>query len=167
MTKSLRIYLLLPLALLLQACGGGSGEPAENASTDAGTPAAESGGAPAGLPRSSAPAGAELYFVDLVDGSTVTSPFTVRFGLDGMEVVPAGTEAPQSGHHHILIDTDLPPLDQPIPADSNHVHFGDGSTATELDLEPGQHTLQLLLGDHLHIPHRPPVYSEQITITVE
>ena len=72
-----------------------------------------------------------------------------------------------SGHHHLLIDTDLPDPGLPIPKDDNHVHFGDGSTETEITLEPGEHTLQLMLGDHLHIPHDPPVTSEQITISVE
>jgi hypothetical protein len=72
-----------------------------------------------------------------------------------------------SGHHHVLIDAELPAMDMPIPADANHVHFGDGSSTTELTLEPGEHTLQLLFADHLHIPHDPPVYSDRITITVE
>lgn len=119
------------------------------------------------LPRSPAPATAELYIVTPADGATVSSPIHVEFGLDGMDVMPAGTEAANAGHHHLLIDTDLPELSQPIPKDENHVHFGDGSHSTDLTLEPGQHTLQLLLADHLHIPHDPPVISKQITITVE
>ena len=84
-----------------------------------------------------------------------------------MTVVPAGDDTPHSGHHHLLIDTGLPEMGLPIPADANHVHFGDGRTETEIELEPGQHTLQMLLGDHLHIPHDPPLVSEQITINVE
>ena len=84
-----------------------------------------------------------------------------------MEVVKAGVDKPDSGHHHLLIDTGLPPAGLPIPADDQHVHFGDGSTSTEIALAPGQHTLRLLLGDHRHIPHDPPVASEPITIMVE
>jgi hypothetical protein len=84
-----------------------------------------------------------------------------------MSVAPAGDSTPMSGHHHVLIDAELPAMDMPIPADANHVHFGDGSSTTELTLEPGEHTLQLLFADHLHIPHDPPVYSDRITITVE
>ncbi len=84
-----------------------------------------------------------------------------------MSVAPAGVNDEHSGHHHLLVDTGLPPLNLPVPADPNHIHFGDGSTSTELTLDPGQHSLLLLLGDHLHIPHEPPVSSQTITITVE
>lgn len=118
--------------------------------------------------RSAAPEDARIFFVNLEDGDTVSNPFTVEFGLEGMEVVPAGTDQEYSGHHHLIIDQDeLPPLDMPIPADSVHVHYGQGQTSTELTLAPGQHTLQIVLGNHLHIPHDPPVVSEKITITVE
>jgi hypothetical protein len=84
-----------------------------------------------------------------------------------MDLVPAGQQAEHSGHHHVLVDTGLPDLDLPVPADERHIHFGDGSSSTELVLEPGEHTLQLLFADHLHIPHDPPVYSEVITVMVE
>ena len=84
-----------------------------------------------------------------------------------MSVVTAGDATPQSGHHHLLVDADLPNLSLPIPATDNYIHFGDGSTSTEISLEPGTHTLRLLLGDHLHIPHDPPVVSDPITINVE
>ena len=77
------------------------------------------------------------------------------------------THFPNTGHHHIVIDAPLPPLDQPVPANENYVHFGTGATETTLNLAPGEHTLQLILGDALHIPHNPPVFSEQITIIVE
>lgn len=117
--------------------------------------------------RTPAPAGAELYFIEPVDGATVRGPVTVKFGLKGMGVAPAGIQLANTGHHHLLIDTGLPALDKPIPADANHVHFGMGQTETTVDLAPGRHTLQLLLGDHLHIPHQPPVMSQQITITVQ
>ena len=110
---------------------------------------------------------AKLYFIDLADGDTVDSPMTVRFGLSGMGVAPAGTEKEGTGHHHLIVNTDLPSLDEPIPSDENHLHFGAGQTETKLDLPRGPHTLQLLLGDHNHIPHDPPVTSEKITITVK
>ena len=113
------------------------------------------------------PQGAELYFIAPNNGDTVTGPVTVRFGLKNMGIAPAGVNVENTGHHHILIDTGLPPLDQPIPADNNHVHFGKGQTETTLNLAPGTHTLQLLLGDHVHTPHNPPVMSKQITITVK
>jgi hypothetical protein len=88
-------------------------------------------------------------------------------GLRGMGVCPAGTDKPNCGHHHLLINTDLPPLDEPIPNDKNHLHFGGGQTEARLiDLPPGTYTLQLILGDANHYPHNPPVYSEKITITV-
>jgi hypothetical protein len=120
------------------------------------------------LPRTAAPENALVYFLSPANGSTVTSPFTIRFGLRGMGVAPAGVTNPSTGHHHLLIDVaTLPPDDLPIPNDANHRHFGLGQTETELTLPPGQHTLQLVLGDALHIPHQPPVRSEKITITVQ
>jgi hypothetical protein len=91
---------------------------------------------------------------------------TVRFGLRGMGIAPAGIAMENTGHHHLLIDTALPPLDQPVPADAQHVHFGKGQTEAVVTLAPGIHRLQLLLGDHSHLPHDPPVVSEPITITV-
>lgn len=113
------------------------------------------------------PSGAEVYFISPHDGETVSSPVTVRFGLKNMGVAPAGVDAPNTGHHHLLIDTGLPPLDKPIPSDDHHKHFGKGQTETNLELAPGKHTLQLLLGDFAHTPHSPPVMSKQITITVK
>ena len=121
----------------------------------------------ANLPRSAAPKDAELYFIWPQDGATVKSPVTVRFGLRGMGVAPAGVAMENTGHHHLLIDAELPPQDMPVPADANHVHFGKGQTEAAVTLAPGRHRLQLLLGDHRHIPHDPPVASKPITITVE
>ena len=119
------------------------------------------------LPRSAAPASAEAYIQSPADGDQVSSPFIVRFGLRGMGVAPAGVSQDNTGHHHLLIDVDtLPPENLPLPATDQVVHFGAGQTETELDLPPGEHTLQLVLGDALHIPHSPPVRSERITITV-
>ena len=124
--------------------------------------------APAALPRTAAPENALTYFLSPADGATVSSPFTVRFGLRGMGVAPAGVTTPNTGHHHLLIDVEtLPPDNAPIPNDANHRHFGLGQTETQLELPPGRHTLQLVLGDSLHIPHQPPVRSEKITITVQ
>ena len=121
----------------------------------------------ADLPRSPAPKDAELYFISPQDGATVKSPVTVRFGLRGMGIAPAGVAIENTGHHHLLIDAELPPGNLPVPADANHVHFGKGQTEAAVTLAPGRHRLQLLLGDHLHIPHDPPVASNPITITVE
>jgi hypothetical protein len=123
--------------------------------------------APPAISRTPSPKGAHVYIVTPVDGAIVHSPVHVVFGLSGMGVAPAGVEHPGTGHHHLLVDTGLPPLSGPIPKDDNHLHFGNGQTETDLPLAPGKHTLQLLLGDHLHVPHDPPVFSAQITITVE
>jgi len=113
-----------------------------------------------------APAGASVYFIAPADGARLKSPVRVVFGLSGMGVAPAGTQKDKTGHHHLIIDADLPPADKPIPADDNHRHFGGGQTETLIELEPGKHTLQLLLGDWKHVPHKSAVVSEKITITV-
>jgi hypothetical protein len=112
------------------------------------------------------PPGAKAEFIDLKDGALIAPKTTIHFGLHGMGVAPAGTKKANTGHYHLLIDTDLPPLDKPIPNDENHLHFGGGQTEVELSLPPGPHTLQLLLGDADHIPHTPPVYSAKIHVTV-
>jgi hypothetical protein len=109
----------------------------------------------------------EVFFENLQDGQTVSSPINVKFGIKGMHVVPAGTDEPMSGHHHLLVDTNLPNMSEPIPADDNHIHFGGGQLETTIVLAPGKHTLQLLLGNWSHIPHKRPVKSKKITITVE
>ena len=120
------------------------------------------------LPRSPSPDGAAVYIISPADGETVTSPFTVRFGLSGMGVAPAGVEKENTGHHHLLVDVDeLPTMGLPIPTDDRHRHFGGGQTEVTLELPAGEHTLQLLLGDHIHVPHDAPVMSEKITITVQ
>jgi len=120
----------------------------------------------ADLPRSPAPKDVELYIISPADGATVASPVTVRFGLRGMGVAPAGVAMENTGHHHLLIDAAPPALNMPVPADANHVHFGKGQTEAQVTLAPGKHTLQLLLADHLHIPHDPPVMSMRVTISV-
>jgi len=119
------------------------------------------------LPRTPAPAGAAVYIISPQNGAKVTSPVTVRFGLKGMGIAPAGVVKENTGHHHLLIDTDLPPDNLPIPNDEKHRHFGAGQTEADIMLTPGQHTLQLVLGDSNHIPHQPPVVSQKITITVQ
>ena len=118
--------------------------------------------------RSEAPENAEVYFVQPSDGATVEGTFKVVFGLRNMDVAPAGVEKEGTGHHHLLIDTEVPSdLSKPLPATDHIKHFGGGQTETEITLPPGDHTLQLLLGDHAHVPHREPVVSEQITVTVK
>ena len=114
------------------------------------------------------PEGAQAYIISPANGEVVSSPVTVKFGLMGMGVAPAGTDKAKTGHHHLLINLDkLPALDKPVPSDAQHKHFGGGQTQTTLELAPGKHTLQLILGDKAHIPHNPPVISEKITITVK
>src|SRR3982751_3502755 len=115
-----------------------------------------------------APAGAKLYFINVKDGDAVSSPFLVQFGLSGMGVAPLGVEKPNTGHHHLLIDTTMTAeqMKEPIAVDDTHKHFGGGQTEARVTLPEGKHTLQLMLGDWSHIPHEPPVMSEPITITV-
>ncbi len=118
--------------------------------------------------RTPSPAGAEVYIVSPKDGVKVKGPVTVVFGLKGMGIAPAGIKFDNSGHHHLLIDTDSPTdLSLPLPADDHNVHFGKGQTETTLTLAPGKHTLQLVLADYLHTPHVPAVISKKITIVVE
>jgi hypothetical protein len=118
--------------------------------------------------RTPAPADAAVYFVAPANGAVVKSPVTVKFGLKGFGVAPAGVDNPKAGHHHLLVDVaKLPSMDSPVPADANHKHFGGGQTETTVELAPGTHTLQLLLGDMNHVPHDPPILSEKITITVQ
>ena len=114
------------------------------------------------------PDGASVYIISPANGEVVSNPVTIKFGLKGMGVAPAGIEYPESGHHHLLINVDqLESMDMPIPSDDNHRHFGKGQTEVTLELPSGTHTLQLVLGDMLHIPHNPPVMSEKVTIVVK
>ena len=151
--QATQVFLILA-SLVLSACVEQQAE----------TPAASTVVAP---PRTASSEGASVFFITPADGETVSSPLHVEFGIAGMTIVAAGVNEPQSGHHHLLIDTGLPELGLPVPADAHHIHFGDASTSTELSLEAGEHTLQLLLGDYSHIPHDPPLVSQQIAITVE
>lgn len=116
---------------------------------------------------SHAPKNAQAYLIAPSDGQTVHQEFAVKFGLSEMEVAPAGVDKEGTGHHHLLIDIDeLPPLTEPLPATAQIKHFGGGQTETMLTLPPGEHTLQLLLGNYSHIPHDNPVLSEKVSITV-
>ena len=110
---------------------------------------------------------ASVYFISPNDGESISGKIRVRFGLENFGIAPAGTQIMHTGHHHLIIDTDLPPLNLPIPADKNHIHFGKGQTEVEIELSPGTHTLQLLLGDFRHIPHSPPIISKRITVQVD
>ena len=155
--------------ILISACGQPDTEApvSEMPATEAAKAEAVVVNEAADLPRTASAPGASVFFITPEDGATVSSPVTIEFGIEEMTLAPAGVNDAHSGHHHLLVDTQLPALDMPIPADPNHIHFGDGSMATELTLDPGEHTLLLLLGDHLHIPHEPPVSSPTISITVE
>lgn len=122
----------------------------------------------ADVQRSPAPEDAQVYLIAPADGATVPSTFTVKFGLSGMGIAPAGVDVKNTGHHHLLIDVqEQPDVTQPLPANEHIKHFGAGQTETPLTLEAGQHTLQLVLGNYAHVPHDQPVMSEPITITVE
>lgn len=117
--------------------------------------------------RTPSPAGAEVYIISPKDGAKVENPVVVRFGLKGMGIAPAGIKVDNTGHHHLLIDTDAPTdLSAPLPASDKVVHFGKGQTETSLTLTPGKHTLLLVLGDAGHVPHNPAVISKKITVTV-
>ncbi len=115
-----------------------------------------------------APAGAKVFIVSPKDGATVDKTFTVKFGIEGMALKPAGDATPNTGHHHLLVDLDQqPPFDQPLPVTDHILHFGKAQTETTLTLTPGKHTLQLLLGDRFHVPFKPAVESKKITVTVK
>jgi hypothetical protein len=153
--------LTLALALAGAASCDSGGQPA--APPETAPLAAE----PAVLPRSTAPANARVFFTALESGATVASPLTIEFGTESISIAPAGTYDDATGHHHLLIDVTLADMSLPVPKDENHVHFGKGQTEATIELGPGEHTLQLILGDGNHVPHEPPVLSEQIIITVE
>ena len=117
---------------------------------------------------SKAPADAQVYFIEPQDGAVVEGPVKVVFGLENMGVAPAGVDRDKTGHHHLLIDVkEMPDMSQPLPASEHVKHFGGGQTETTLELEPGTHTLQLLVGNYAHVPHQQPVISKKITIEVK
>jgi len=169
--QATRLLLLATLGLTIAACGKPPAPQAEAppAAEAPPPPAAEAPTAEAAapLPRSDSPAGAKVEILSPRDGDKVSSPVKVVFGLEGMTVAPAGDLTPNSGHHHLLVDVAAPDLSLPIPKDAQHLHFGQAQTEAEITLAPGQHTLQLVLGDGNHVPHNPPVISAPITITVQ
>jgi hypothetical protein len=117
--------------------------------------------------RSPAPKNANIYIIWPSDGQVISGgKFWVRFGSRNVGIAPAGVEFKNTGHHHLVIDAELPPMDEPVPFDKNHMHFGAGQTEARLELPPGKHTIQMLLADHEHMPHDPPVASKRITIIV-
>ena len=124
---------------------------------------------PAHAGETPSPDGAKVYFINLNDGQTVSSPFLVQFGLSGMGIAPAGIDTPNTGHHHLIINEAIEgeELNEPIPSDEQHLHFGKGQTETMLDLKSGKYQMQLVLGDWSHIPHSRPIMSEKITVTVK
>jgi len=158
--KSHKLPILSAFAMLAAGCSGGTDTPP--AAEDSGQPApeatAETVVEPTAEPR--------VFIVSPENGATVTSPVTVVFGIEGYALAPAGSYEPNTGHHHLLVNAELPPLDAPIPADDNYLHFGKGQSETVLELEPGDHTLQLLLGDGNHVPHTTALISDPIVITV-
>ena len=167
-----KIY-FLPAALLvgMVACNNADNKAAGSTDTTAKTTTdtmvmAKPDSSTAAMAMPAIPAGAKVYFKNLKDGETVKSPVKVEMGVDGMALDTAGKIVPGTGHHHLLIDAPVPPLDQPIPSDRNHLHFGLGQTETVVELTPGTHTLQLLMGDADHVPHDPPLMSRRITIHV-
>ncbi len=154
MSKRLAVLAIFCAAPLLPALAQGGGSP----------PTAAPSSAPA---RTPAPNDAYVYIGWPLDGAVVgPTHIKVWFGTRNFGVAPAGVDKARTGHHHLLIDAPVPPLDEPIPSDKNHLHFGLGQTETFIDLPPGRHTLQLLMGDANHVPHDPPVMSRPITITV-
>ena len=118
-------------------------------------------------PKAASPKGAKVYIIFPKDGKKVKKKFTIKFGLKGMGIAPAGIKFPNTGHHHLIIDGAKFDMNLPLQASETIRHFGAGQTEATLELAPGKHTLQLVLGDHLHRPHDPPVISKAITVTVE
>ena len=150
------------LVALLQASAASAAAPQAPAAQPASPPSASATAVPPTNP--SAP---QLYFIWPQDGTVIEGgKFWLRMGLRNMGVAPKGAAVTNTGHHHVLIDTELPSMTEPIPNDRNHLHFGGGETEARIELPPGTHTLQLLLGDTNHLPHKPPVVSKKITVTV-
>ncbi|MFL2546566.1 MAG: DUF4399 domain-containing protein [Candidatus Rariloculaceae bacterium] len=160
-----RVFLTLTSCLALFGCGQDGGEPAAEMPTAAPAPA-PAPAAPPAIQRKPSPDGAIVYIISPEDGDVVQSPVTVVFGLAGLGVAPAGIDLPNTGHHHLLVDTELANMGLPIPADAQNIHFGLGQTEATVELEAGEHVLRLALGDMLHVPHDPPLISEAVTIQV-
>jgi Domain of unknown function (DUF4399) len=162
------------LVLSLAACGDDSSKTGEKTAeamkpeaTSEAPMAEKAAPAPEASDRTPSPAGAKVMILEPTNGATVKSPVTIKFGVEGMEVAPAGTDTPNTGHHHLYIDAKLDDPSAPVPADANHIHYGKGQTEVQVDLAPGTHTLQDVFADKNHIPHDPPVVSDVVSITVE
>jgi Domain of unknown function (DUF4399) len=167
--KLWQLSTVILFAVFLDGCGNKPQPPVAAPSPPASTAASPPAAA---LPRMPSPAGAKVTILSPANGEKLKSPVTVKFGIEGMTLAPAGSNDPNSGHHHLLIDAALPetiggPTGEPIPKDGRHQHFGKAQTEAQIDLPSGEHTLQLLLGDGNHVPHNPAVYSQQVLITVE
>ena len=159
----MRTTSIIALSALLLTSGAAFTGCSDATSQNTATPALPTGKTPR-------PADAKLYIISPADGATVGTEVTVQFGLKGMGVAPAGIymgEEMSTGHHHLLVDVPDVNTDTPVMKDAKHIHFGGGQTETTMTLTPGEHTLQLILGDHGHVPHDPPLMSEKITITVK
>jgi hypothetical protein len=163
-----RAILATLVVLSLAACGD-SGSPAKKEADNGASPTAELKNAPkpGDEARTPSPAGAKVFITEPKDGATVKSPVTVKFNVEGMVLAPAGSDTPNSGHHHLLIDAQPDNSGAPVPADANHIHYGKAQTEGQVELSPGKHTLQDVFADKSHIPFVPPVQSEVVTITVE
>ena len=164
--------LLLSATAVLAACSKSEAPaPAPEAAAAPAASAAPAAPAPAAAPvtlnSEAPPENARVWLVDLADGAEVSSPLLVKFGAEGIAVAPAGSHEPATGHHHLVIDAELPAYDQPIPASAQYVHFGKGQTETTVELTPGRHTLQLVFANGAHVPFNPPLVSERITVTVK
>jgi hypothetical protein len=179
MHKGYPLSLFLGLALALGACqknettpkpaeAPASGSPGAAPATPPAAAVPAAAGATSGaLTRTKAPDGAKVSFTGIKDGDTVSSPVKFGFAVEGLKIAPAGTSEPGTAHHHLIIDSELPPQDAPLPANDHVQHFGKGQTETEVTLPPGPHTLQLEAADYQHLPFDPPVVSDRISITVK
>ncbi|WP_295686111.1 DUF4399 domain-containing protein [uncultured Nevskia sp.] len=165
MNHTRSLSLLLSATVLLAACKKEEAAPAAAPTAEPAAAAPEA--AAEGLKSSPAPEGAKVSFAELKDGATVSSPLLVKFAVEGIALAPAGAVEPASGHHHLVIDAELPPPDAPIPANANYVHFGKAQTEATIELTPGTHTLQLVYGNGMHVPFNPPLASDKITVTVK
>ncbi len=158
-----RLLMTLICCLAAIGCSQEANEPASEAPAAAAAPAPAA--APA-LPRKASPPGAMVYIISPEDGEEVQSPVTVVFGIKGAGIAPAGIDLPNTGHHHLIVDSELVSMATPIPADAQHIHFGLGQTEATVELSTGEHVLRLALGDYLHIPHDPPLLSDPVTVQV-
>jgi len=155
-----RLLITLICCLAVTGCSQEASEPASEA------PAAAAPAPAPTMPRKTSPQGAMVYIISPENGEEVQSPVTVVFGIKGAGIAPAGIDLPNTGHHHLIVDSELASMATPIPADAQHIHFGGGQTEATVELSAGEHVLQLALGDYLHIPHDPPLLSDPVTVQV-